>query len=206
MKTTFICTVFLATGLLSPTRGISPQDSALLAKYEHNLTEHRHFTAQFTQKRHMSMFNKPLVSTGTIAFEYPDRIVFRYDTPFESVILFTEGTMKRYRKENDGYVEQPSLEIVAKAITKEILKYLSGSIFTDSPYTITIDTVNPRHITLVPQRSAAKALFESIELFLPETKEYVERIRLNEPSGDYIEIIHRAPSFAPVDQTLFKVQ
>jgi outer membrane lipoprotein-sorting protein len=179
---------------------------SLLAFYSKSLSRNRHFSTSFTQSRYLSMFKKPLVSTGTISFSHPDRIRFHYKTPFESVILLAGGTMKRYRIENGVYTEQPSLEIVARAITKEITRYLSGD-FTgdDFPYDVSIDPDNDRHVLLIPTRSAAKAVFERIELLFPDDPVYIRQIKLIEPSGDCITVEHDTPSFAPVPDSLFDV-
>ncbi len=177
---------------------------SLLSFYSAGLSHNTHFQASFTQSRYLAMFEKPLVSTGTVSFSSPDKIRFHYKTPFESVILFAGGNMKRYRVESGSYIEQPSLEIVAKAITREIVRYLSGS-FTarDFPYSVSVDPKDKRHITLVPTLSAAQAVFEKIELRFPADPLYIKSIRLVEPSGDYILIEHDAPSFAPLPDSLF---
>ena len=177
---------------------------SLLAFYSSRLSEHKHLSATFTQSRYLSMFEKPLVSKGTISYSYPDKIRFHYVLPFESVIVFSGGNMKRYRIDNGVAVLQPSMEIVAKAITREIVRYLSGGFAGDSPYDITVDSLNNRHVILVPSRSAARAVFSRIELFFPADPTYIEKIKLVEPSGDCILIEHDIPSFAPLPDSLFE--
>ncbi|MBD3392500.1 MAG: hypothetical protein GF418_10485 [Chitinivibrionales bacterium] len=190
--------------VLIPLRSSAANLDSLLAFYADRLTSHPYFAASFTQSRHLAMFDTPLVSTGTIYFAAPDRIRFHYKTPFESVILLSQGTMKRYRIENGEYVEQPSLEIVAKAITREITRYLSGEFATeDFPYDATIDPQNNRHMVLIPSRSAAKAVFERIEITFPADPVYIKEIKLVEPNGDFILVEHEKPSFDELPDSLF---
>lgn len=172
---------------------------SLLSHYGSRISGHDHFTAGFTQSRYLAMFGKPLVSKGTVSFAAPDSFKLHYRDPFESVILFAGGTMRRYVVENGTYVEQPSMEIVAKAISKEMIRWLSGSFGDDFPYEVTIDPGNQRKISLSPKSAAARAIFSTIELVIAAKETYIESIRLNEPSGDYILIEHEPPDFSELD-------
>ncbi len=181
------------------------QADSLLALYSQKLALHKHFSADFTQYRYMSIFKNPLVSTGTISFSYPDKILFHYKTPFESIILFKEGSMKRYRIENGKYIKQPSLEIVAKAITREILRYLTGEFTKEFPYKTKFDPSKPRLFILIPTSAAVNAVFSCIDLLFSKDSQYIAQIKLVEKNGDYILIKHETPCFEPVPDSVFKV-
>lgn len=167
------------------------------------LGTYKQFSAEFTQSRYMSMFKKPLISTGTISFSYPDKIRFYYKTPFESIILLDGGTMKRFRIENDDFKEQPSMEIVAKIITKEIIRFLSGGLLEDAPYHIEYTASKPNQLSLIPQSAVARSVFSVIELYLSEDLTYIEQLKLVEENGDYIHIQHTSPSFKPLSDSIF---
>lgn len=151
------------------------------------------------------MFKKPLVSTGTITFSYPDKIKFHYKTPFESVILLSEDSMERYRIEQGKHVKQPSLEIVAKAITKEVTRYLGGRFLEHFPYDVAIDFNNPRKFILTPTQKMAKAVFSTIELYFSRDSLYIAEIKLIEQSGDFIHIKHERPSFETISDSVFSI-
>jgi outer membrane lipoprotein-sorting protein len=192
--------------MLSFTSSFSANLDSLLLFYSQKLSQHKYFTASFTQSRYLSMFDKPLVSTGAISFAHPDKIRFHYKTPFESVLLLSKNSMKRYRIENGKAIEQPSLEIVAKAITREVARYMSGGFAARNfPYEIRLDEKNDRHVTLIPAISAAKAVFDKIEIRFPPDATYIKSIKLVEPGGDYILIEHGTPSFEPLADSVFTV-
>jgi len=178
---------------------------SLLQQYSVNLAEHKHFTASFTQKRYLSLFEKPLVSTGTITFSYPDNIKLHYKTPFESIILFTGGELHRFRKDADTYVEQPAMEIVTKAITREMMRWLRADFLHDFPYKASVKKGNPRDLILIPENAAAKTLFSAIELTFSKESHYIERIALIEQSKDSIVITHKTPSFTENDLADFSI-
>jgi outer membrane lipoprotein-sorting protein len=176
---------------------------SLLNEHSKKLALHKHFCADFTQSRYMSMFKKPLVSTGTIFFSYPDKIKFHYKTPFESIILLSEDSMERYRIEQGKKVKQPSQEIVARSIAKEVTRYLGGNFSDEFPYDVTVDSNKPRKFILIPTHSMAKAVFSSIELTFSEDSLYIEEIKLIEQTKDYIHIKHERPSFETLPDSLF---
>ncbi len=193
--TILICLFCIKSYALSP--------DSLLAECSKKLTLNKHFCADFTQSRYMSMFKKPLVSTGTIFFSHPDKIKFHYKTPFESIILLSEDSMERYRIENGKKVKQPSMEIVAKAIAKEVTRYLGGNFSDEFPYDVKVEDNKPRKFILIPTNSMAKTVFSSIELIFSEDFLYIAEIKLIEQTKDYIHIKHETPSFEPLPDTVF---
>ncbi len=202
LKNVYLLLILL---LLSRVNSYSDTADSLLVLHSKYLTKHKHFQADFTQSRSMSLFKKPLISTGTISFSYPDKILFHYKTPFESIILLTNNEMKRYHIENGIYVEQPSLEIVAKAITREIMRFLKGEFGKNMPFTVRVKDEKPRTFILIPTNAMAKTIFSAIEITFSKTREYIEQIRLVEQSGDYILIQHEEPSFEPIPDSQFSI-
>jgi len=177
---------------------------SLLQAYSARISRHNQFTARFRQSRHLSMFDAPLVSEGTIVFRAPGDVRLHYTSPFESVILFSGGTFSKYFVENGVWTHQPSLEIVTKAITREMTRWLSADFAADFPYTAHASAADLRRVVLVPRNAVAKAVFTSIELYFSPTAEYIQKVKLVEGSGDSTVIVHEAPAFGPVDPALFR--
>lgn len=200
-KMLFITTILL----ISFSNSNATEADSLLSEYSKNLAQHKHFCAKFTQSRSMSLFKKPLVSTGTISFSYPDKILFHYTTPFESNILLNDNTMTRYRIEQGKYILQPSLEIVAKAITREIMRFIKGELTKNSPFTVKLNAEKPRTFNLIPTNSMAKTIFSSIQLSFSASLQYIEEIKLIEQNGDYILVKHERPSFDPIPDSVFTI-
>jgi outer membrane lipoprotein-sorting protein len=178
---------------------------SVLAFYESEIRKHPHFTTRFTQRRYMSLFDTPLVSEGTLKFSYPDRILLHYTEPFESIIFFMDGTIRRYLVKEGKHIEQPSLEIVAKAVTREMARWLSGSFTKNFPYTVTIDDTDSTHLVCTPENPAAQALFSAIHLFFVRKPVYIEKVKLIEQSGDSLVIEHEKPSFGKLSDDAFAV-
>ncbi len=177
----------------------------LFSKASQKLGTHKHFQANFTQYRSMQLFKKPLVSQGTISFSYPDKIKFHYKKPFESIILLNNNSMERYRFEQGSYVKQPSLEIVAKAITKEVLTYFNGNFSNNFPYDVSLDTTTANRFILFPKSKMAQTIFSSMEILFSTEGDYVKEIKLNEQNGDYVHIIHEIPIFDSLPDKHFTV-
>ncbi len=178
---------------------------SLLSLYGSQLANHKEFQADFTQSRYLEMFGKPLISKGVLYFRAPSSFKLHYTSPFESVILFNGKKLQRFILEDGKYVEQPSMEIVAKAISREMIRWLSGTFDKDFPYKVNVESANPRRLELIPDSKMARAVFASIILHMADPPTYISSIRLNEPSGDYILIEHQQPDFSSLPQDEFQI-
>lgn len=176
-----------------------------LKEYSKELQKNNHFKASFIQKRQISVFPAPLESEGTISFSTPDKIRFDYKKPFESFIIFSDGDMARYRIENGKAVKQHSMEIVAKAITREVMRFIKGEFGEEMPYEVKYDESKPGEFELIPINSQAKAIFSSMVLVFSLDKSYIKTIKLFEKSGDNIIIEHSKPDFSPLNEQIFKI-
>ena len=197
--------LFLVLLLFTPKLFATTADSVLVS-YAKNLQKHSCFSANFTQTRHLTLFPKPLISKGKISFLAPNNIRFDYNEPFKSVIIFSKGKMQRYRFENGKAVKQNSMEEVAKAITNEVMRFIKGEFSKDMPYTVKFDRSKIREIVLIPQNSLAKSIFKSITLTFSDDLSYLERIKLLENEGDFIDIFHEKPSYQTIPRSFFDIE
>jgi hypothetical protein len=179
---------------------------SLLAEYSKNLTLHKHFTADFTQYRHISMFKKPLISTGTLYFSYPDKILFHYKTPLEAKILLHNNRMKRFRVEDGKNIEQPSIEMISKPIIRNIMHFFKGDFVKSRSFKVEISNNKPGTFILIPVDSGARHFFSSIQFSFSEDLQYLAEIKLIEKSSDYILIKHEQPSFKAVPDSVFTIK
>lgn len=178
---------------------------SILVSYSNGLKQHNNFKARFVQKRHISVFPAPLESEGIISFSAPDNIRFDYSKPFVSYIIFSDGKMARYRIDNGKPVKQHSMEIVAKAITREVMRFIKGEFSEEMPYDVKYDSSKPGEFVLIPVNSQAKAIFSSMVLVFSKDKSYIKTIKLFEKSGDNIIIEHDKPDFNTIDKSIFKI-
>lgn len=190
--------------LLLCTLALTPATGQLMERYRSSLGQHREFRAPFTQLRYLRMFDHPLESGGTLTFSHPDAIKLHYTRPFAASIVYEDGKVSRYREENGALVRQPSMDIVTRAITREMVRWLSADFGADFPYRASLVDGDSLHLELRPTNPAAAALFSSIELYLTEEKNYITRVKLIEESGDSIVIIHHTPDFGPIDRSEFR--
>jgi outer membrane lipoprotein-sorting protein len=204
-KKTFVYFIYFIITLFVEQPFPNSADS-LLAEYSKNLTLHKHFTADFTQYRYIAMFKKPLISTGTISFSYPDKILFHYKTPVEAVILLNNNRMKRYRIEKGEYIEQPSMDMVSKPIIRNIMHFFKGDFVKSGSFNVEINKDKSRAFILIPSDSKSKHFFSSIEFSFSENLQYLEEIKLTEQSDDYILVKHEQPSFKTVPDSIFNIQ
>jgi hypothetical protein len=178
---------------------------SLLRVYASAVSRHRCFTASFRQRRYLSVFDRPLVSSGTITYAYPSSVKLHYTEPFEAVVMLCGEKVRRFRKEGGAFVEQPSLEIATRALTTEMTRWFSADFTEDFPYDAAVGDGDPRRIVLTPTRPGARALFSTIELTFAPTLDYIEKVKLVEQSGDSLVVQHDPPSFEPLSPAAFSL-
>jgi hypothetical protein len=201
-------TIALITGLVCcalPLHADTFDTDSLLRVYASAISQHRSFAASFRQLRYLSVFERPLVSSGTITYAYPSNVKLHYTKPFEAIVMLSKGTVRRFRAEEGAFVEQPSLEIATKAITTEMTRWFSADFTRDFPYDVAVGAEDPRRIVLTPTRAGARALFSAIELTFAPEPDYIRKVKLIEQSGDSLVIVHDEPSFDPVPPSAFTV-
>ena len=206
LKTKSLFILFYIISIIFFTESYANSADSLLTEYSKNLTLHKHFTADFTQYRYISMFKKPLISTGTIYFSYPDKILFHYKTPLEAIILLNNNKMKRFRVEEGKNIEQPSLEMISKPIIRNIMHFFKGDFVKSRSFKVEINKNKPRAFILIPADSGAKHFFSSIEFSFSEDLQYIAEIKLIEQSSDYILVKNEQPSFKAVPDSVFNIK
>jgi len=74
----------------------SPQLEDLLARFNQTQQSTRSLTANFTEKKNLSLLAKPVVSSGTFLYSRPTRIKWEYSGPEPRVFLITEDHFVAY--------------------------------------------------------------------------------------------------------------
>ena len=125
----------------------------------------RSVQAEFSQEKHLPILARPLISTGTFAFQAPQSLRWEYHSPLHSVLLMDGGHVTKL-VERDGRLAEEggaglgSMEI----IMKEISSWLDGR-FTDNPM-FAVDQSKAGLVVLTPKDAGLAALISRIELRL----------------------------------------
>ena len=163
----------------------APADPAAMMQ---NLARCRVVTADFVQTRRLAGMDMAVEITGSMVFEHGGRLRWQVDAPVRSVTIIDREKLTHY----DG--ETKKLSVIRQetfpwlGILRDSLDdWLSGD---KSRLTrrFQVSTPRPRIVRLVPRDEAQKKLFRSVELEFAEKGELITVIRIEESTGDKLEI------------------
>ena len=171
------CTIVLFVGLLAATalaQGAAP----------HRLHS---VQAAFVQEKQLKILIKPLVSTGTFAFQAPHSLRWEYRSPVHSVLLMHEGRIRKLI-ERDGRLEPDNGAGVEamQIVFQDLGSWLDGR-FEDNPM-FTATRTGTRTIVLTPKEEGLRAMISRIELHLGEQEGVMERVRIVEGEAGVTEL------------------
>jgi outer membrane lipoprotein-sorting protein len=124
--------------------------------------------ADFTQKRHLRIFENPLISKGRLYYKAPDLLRWEYSSPFRSVLLKRGENINVYQFLESAWKADNSQSIEARGmIFAEINRWLKGRFNEAGGFTASYNSGPPIRITLIP-REELKRFLNRIELIFSE--------------------------------------
>ena len=149
---------------------------------------YRVIAADFVQIRHLADLNMEVRITGSMVSELDGRLRWQVNTPVRSVTVIDREKLTHY----DGETKKLS---VIRQETFPWLRILRDSLddwLSGDRARLTgrflVSTPRPRTVRLVPRDSELKKLFGSVELDFAEKEDLVTAVRIEESSGEKLEI------------------
>ena len=156
-------------------------------------------SSNFVQEKHMTLLTEPVVSSGKFAFsKHPAQIRWEYTTPFQHGFLLTGGKTFRLEKGN----KTPVKNTLSRNIAAQMLVWLTFDL-EELAKTYEI-TVFDGGVMLTPKVSITP-LEKITAWFSAQNSQVLEKIRLDEPGGDFTQLIFENPQLnSPLAKELFQ--
>ena len=149
---------------------------------------YRVIAADFLQIRHLADLDMDIRITGSMVSELNGRLRWQVNTPVRSVTVIDREKLTHY----DGETKKLS---VIRQETFPWLRILRDSLddwLSGDRARLTgrflVSTPRPRTVRLVPRDSEQKKLFGSVELDFADKEDLVTAVRIEESSGEKLEI------------------
>jgi outer membrane lipoprotein-sorting protein len=124
--------------------------------------------ADFTQIRHLRIFENPLISKGKLYYKAPDLLRWEYSAPLRSVMLKRGENINVYQFLDGAWKADSSQSFEARGmIFAEINRWLKGRFNETGGFTASYNSGPPIHITLTPNEEF-KRFLNRIELIFSE--------------------------------------
>ena len=144
-------------------------------------------SAQFSQKKHVQILTRPLVSKGFFYFQAPDSVRWEYTSPIKSVLIMHKGNIKRYTQGEKGFVEDASGPLEAMQIVlQEIGRWTRGEFTENEHFSATLKGGKAPRIILTPKEKGMAAMISRIVITLsPDRQGVIKTVKIFENEGNH---------------------
>lgn len=148
-------------------------------------------STDFTQYKHISFMSKDIESKGEMLLQVPNKLLWKYSTPFEYSIAFKDNKISINDQGKKNKVDIGNNKKFAK-INNLIVGSISGNMFDEKEFKITYFKNNKRSIAkLIPMSKEISQYIAQIVLYFDEGQNTVSEVKLIEPSEDYTRIVFK---------------
>lgn len=165
-----------------------PQAAAAEAAGLPKKASYRVISADFVQIRRLSELNMEVRITGSMVSELDGRLRWQVDAPVRSVTVIDREKLTHFDGETKklSVIRQESFPWL-RILRDSLDDWLSGE-KARLTRRFQVSAPRPRIVRLVPRESAQKKLFRSVELEFAEKGDLITVIRIEEITGDKLEI------------------
>ncbi len=145
--------------------------------------------ADFVQTKNISFIDEQLISNGKFWFSRPDKMRWEYQKPFFYSIIINGDQITVIDDKKENRFDAASNAMFGQ-VKQVIMNMVNGRMFDDSDYHATLkEETNFYVVNFETVNEAMKEYITSIDLYFTKTDYLMEKIRMNEASGDNTMIV-----------------
>ena len=139
----------------------------------------RSVQAEFSQEKHLPILARPLLSSGTFAFQAPHSLRWEYHSPLHTITLMDGSRVSKLVERDGRFSEDGGAGLGSMPIImKEIGSWLNGR-FSDNPM-FAVEQTTPGLVVLKPKDAGLEAMISRIELKLGAEPGLVDMVTIYE--------------------------
>lgn len=141
-------------------------------------------SASFTQEKHMSILNKPFISTGVFYLKNPSKVRWEYKNPFSYIVVLVDN--KVIIKDGDDLQNYDmSKNAVFKEINNTMSGLVNGKMLEDRNFSSQIFENNESYkVVLKPKNENIRGFVEEINIIFDKNSLETKQVIMKEKSGD----------------------
>lgn len=155
----------------------------LLEKIETRVAVTKTVQADFSQKRFLKIFIKPVTFQGKLILQRPDKLRWENISPIPSVMIFSADKGIRCNSDAAPVYFDLQTDPIMKMVAQQIWAWADSS-YSRLKGQYSIQMLEPTVILLKPQEEKMAAAIESIQVRFHETTLQPEEITIFEPHND----------------------
>jgi outer membrane lipoprotein-sorting protein len=160
------------------------QNSDILQQIKSQAQKINSIEAGFVQTKNISFIDEQLISGGKFWFSRPDKMRWEYQTPFFYSIIINGDNITVIDDKKESRFDAASNAMFGQ-IKQVIMNMVNGKMFDDPDYHATLKEENNYFVVnFETVNQAMKAYILSIDLYFTKSGYLMEKIKMNEASGD----------------------
>ena len=175
---------FVLIWLLFGSLLLTAQTGGVLQQIKSQSQKINSIEADFVQTKNISFIDEQLISNGKFWFSRPDKMRWEYQKPFFYSIVINGDQITVIDDKKESRFDAASNAMFGQ-IKQVIMNMVNGRMFDDSDYHATLkEETNFYVVNFETVNEAMKEYITSIDLYFTKTDYLMEKIRMNEASGD----------------------
>ncbi len=163
-----------------------------LASLQQQLSKNTVIRGEFSQQRHLQMFDAPLSSTGHFTLSKTHGLLWQQEAPFAVNLVLTQDKLRQTFSDQAPKTISAQENPMAFYFSRVFLSVFHGDTTAlEEQFTLDFSAENSQfengqwQLLLVPRRAPLDRVFKSITL---AGKDYIDTLTLQEQRGDKTEI------------------
>lgn len=182
----------------------SPQIQELLVKIRERRASNPHVQADFREEKAIHLMNRPIVSTGKVWFEPPNKFRREVRGSSPSVTVCSGKELWIYYP---NFKSAEHYELGKRSPLDTALAAINTALNlenVENTFTISGDRTEQGHqLRLLPRSPQMKRIFKTFDLSL-DRELFVARTEMSQPNGDRIVTSYSNHSRAPIPESTFQ--
>jgi len=181
----------------------------LFQTLEKNFSTIQTVQTKFTEEKKLKIFDRTVRLEGRLALESSGRLSWRVESPIQYALVLKDDAAFQWDEETRKVQRLPfSGNPVFETVIAQIQCWFSGRFAAlESDYDLQVLSETPPRLVFIPRadRMVAKAI-KQVTVSIREDQRYVERIVIEDVSGDQTSIIfHDTRLNEPIDPSAWEV-
>jgi outer membrane lipoprotein-sorting protein len=198
------------TGTSSAASTEAPGVSELLTRIGEKVAEFKTLKTDFVQEKNLAIFKRKIIMRGRIYLQKPNTIAWHVDKPVKYSVLITDTAIRQWDEDTDQVQEIPfSKNPVFKIVLNQLTTWFSGNYGSLlNEYTVKVMQQQPYVFEFMPKETNfSRKVVKSITVTFREDEKYLEKIKIQEMSGDSTTITFEHTVIdVPIDSRFFEVK
>ncbi len=188
----------------------APGISDLLTGIGEKVAEFKTLKTDFVQEKSLAIFKRKIIMRGRIYLQKPNTIAWHVDKPVKYSVLITDKEIRQWDEDTDqvqeiSFSKNPMFKIVLNQLTTWFSGNY-GSLLND--YVVKVLHQHPYVFEFIPnETNFSRKIVKSITITFREDEKYLEKIKIQEMSGDSTTITFENTVIdVPLDSRFFEVK